>query len=129
MARGSSILAHRDRMPEPGYISGSCESCGRHIEFPADGLGMSVSCPHCGQSTTLLEDLGSRETDGAISAAELSAAFNGPIRRYRISFIYQIALLLVACFMVILPVLYVRDFALTSRFVTLSLYRDEMRLP
>src|SRR5580765_2603178 len=93
-------------MPEPGYISGSCESCGGHIEFPADGLGLSVSCPHCGQLTTLLEDLGGREADGALSAAELSAAIIGPIRRPRISVFYQFALLLVACFMVVLPFIY-----------------------
>ena len=93
-------------MAEANYLNGACESCGGHIEFPAEGIGLSVSCPHCGQPTTLLEDLGDREVDGALSAAELSAAIIGPIRKFRVSVIYQIALLLVACFMVVLPVVY-----------------------
>src|SRR5947199_349413 len=93
-------------MAEAGFLNGACESCGGHIEFPAEGIGMSVSCPHCGQMTALLEDLGPREMDQAISASDLSAAFLGAIPKYRVSVIYQIALLLVSSFMVVLPLLY-----------------------
>src|SRR6266496_3018791 len=93
-------------MTEAQYLRGVCEACGERLEFPVDGIGLSVSCPHCGQPTTLLEDLGGREVDGALSAAELSAAIIGPVRKCQVSVIYQSALLLVACFMVVLPIVY-----------------------
>jgi Zn-dependent protease with chaperone function len=93
-------------MAEPGYFTGACEKCGGHIEFPAEGIGLSISCPHCAQETALLEEIGEREADGSISASELSSAVLGPIHKGRVSIIYQIALCLVACFMVILPIVY-----------------------
>lgn len=36
------------------YLKGACEKCGAHIEFPAQGCGQSIPCPHCGQNTHLL---------------------------------------------------------------------------
>jgi hypothetical protein len=36
-----------------GYLKCSCQQCGRHIEFPADAIGTSVDCPHCGWPTEL----------------------------------------------------------------------------
>src|SRR5581483_8977994 len=36
------------------YLKCSCQQCGEHIEFPADGLGMSILCPHCGRQTRLI---------------------------------------------------------------------------
>jgi hypothetical protein len=35
------------------YLKGDCSLCGGHIEFPADAIGMSTDCPHCGKSTEL----------------------------------------------------------------------------
>jgi hypothetical protein len=35
------------------YLKCSCQQCGRHIEFPADAIGTSVDCPHCGWPTEL----------------------------------------------------------------------------
>src|SRR5689334_2039213 len=43
-------------MSEPRHLKCSCEKCGAHIEFPADGIGVTVDCPHCGQKTTLYAD-------------------------------------------------------------------------
>src|SRR5258706_10794575 len=36
------------------YLKGECSHCGGHIEFPADSVGMTTDCPHCGQPTELL---------------------------------------------------------------------------
>ena len=33
----------------------SCPSCSGHVQFPAEGIGLTIDCPHCTQSF-LLED-------------------------------------------------------------------------
>jgi hypothetical protein len=35
-------------------LKGECQHCAGHIEFPADGIGQVVPCPHCHQQTELL---------------------------------------------------------------------------
>ena len=35
-------------------LKGECQHCGRHIEFPADAIGLVAPCPHCQQQTELL---------------------------------------------------------------------------
>jgi len=35
------------------YLKCTCSSCGGHIEFPAEGIGSTVTCPHCGWPTEL----------------------------------------------------------------------------
>jgi hypothetical protein len=40
-------------MPATKYLKCDCESCGGRIEFPADGIGSTVPCPHCGWHTEL----------------------------------------------------------------------------
>ncbi len=40
-------------MPEVKFLKCACESCGGRIEFPADGIGSTVPCPHCGWQTEL----------------------------------------------------------------------------
>jgi hypothetical protein len=41
-------------MPQPtSYAKCSCQHCGGHIEFPAEGAGQVVKCPHCGWDTFL----------------------------------------------------------------------------
>jgi hypothetical protein len=40
-------------MSATGYLKGGCEHCGGHIEFPADGIGSTANCPHCGVETEL----------------------------------------------------------------------------
>lgn len=68
---------------------------------------MSVACPRCGAQTTL-----AAEPEPAliepfeITAAELQAAFGGPVRRHRISLFYQAGLLVVEVLMLLLPVAY-----------------------
>jgi len=36
------------------HLKGHCQSCGGHIEFPAEATGLSVDCPHCGKVIELL---------------------------------------------------------------------------
>lgn len=38
------------------YLKCSCQQCGEHIEFPEDGLGMTILCPHCGNQTRLVAE-------------------------------------------------------------------------
>src|SRR5438876_61079 len=41
-------------MSETKYLKCACASCGGHIEFPADAIGSTVPCPHCGWQTELM---------------------------------------------------------------------------
>jgi Zn-dependent protease with chaperone function len=94
-------------MSEQRFCRASCEHCGQHIEFPAEGAGMKVACPHCALETVLLEQLAAPpEQVDEITAAELTAALEGTVQRRRISIFYQAGLLLVAFFMVLLPLAY-----------------------
>jgi len=36
------------------YLKGECSHCGGRIEFPADAIGATVDCPHCGKATELM---------------------------------------------------------------------------
>src|SRR5882724_12931097 len=36
------------------YLKGECAHCGGPIGFPADSIGTTADCPHCGQQTELL---------------------------------------------------------------------------
>lgn len=41
-------------MPKTKYIKGDCQHCAGPMEFPAEVVGSTVACPHCGQQTELL---------------------------------------------------------------------------
>ena len=43
-------------MSRTHYLKCACQQCGEHIEFPADGLGMKILCPHCGGQTQLISE-------------------------------------------------------------------------
>jgi rRNA maturation protein Nop10 len=36
------------------YLKGECSECGGHLEFPAESVGLTTTCPHCGKQTELL---------------------------------------------------------------------------
>jgi hypothetical protein len=40
-------------MSEKKFLKCNCSQCGGPIEFPADGIGMTIPCPHCGWQTEL----------------------------------------------------------------------------
>src|SRR5439155_24953611 len=83
----------------------SCSQCGNHIEFPLEGAGALVACPHCGQQTRLTLEAPPARSDKP-SAAELLAAFTGPVPRTPASVFYQIGLVLVTIMMLVLPMVY-----------------------
>ncbi len=40
-------------MNETNFLRCACQKCGGHIEFPEEGVGRIVQCPHCQQTTEL----------------------------------------------------------------------------
>lgn len=95
-------------MSEEGFGRAACENCGQHIEFPLAGAGTRVPCPHCATETTLSEEASIHQPPTEdITAGELKAALDGAVSPRRISIFYQAGLLVVAVFMVLLPVAYV----------------------
>ena len=44
-------------MSEPPHLKCPCQNCGSSIEFPAEGIGAAINCPHCGETTTLFAPL------------------------------------------------------------------------
>ncbi len=40
-------------MSRTKQIKGECQHCGGHLEFPAEGIGLTATCPHCGNETEL----------------------------------------------------------------------------
>ncbi len=42
-------------MSNRDFVKGECGHCAGRVEFPAEALGQSVPCPHCGQITELAE--------------------------------------------------------------------------
>jgi len=68
---------------------------------------MSVECPGCGIATILRDESNlASVTSVEITAADLQSALAGPVPRRHISIFYQFGLLLVAFFMVLLPLFY-----------------------
>ncbi len=35
-------------------IRGECAHCGKPFSFPAESIGLSATCPHCGKETELM---------------------------------------------------------------------------
>jgi hypothetical protein len=41
-------------MSNSNFVKSECGHCGGHLEFPADAIGQTIPCPHCGKRTELL---------------------------------------------------------------------------
>ncbi|MGA2865381.1 MAG: hypothetical protein ABSF95_12980 [Verrucomicrobiota bacterium] len=41
-------------MTRAKHLKGTCSHCRLPFEFPADSIGLTSQCPHCGQPTELL---------------------------------------------------------------------------
>jgi Zn-dependent protease with chaperone function len=94
-------------MSNEGFGKVSCEHCGQHIEFPLEAAGMKVACPTCAQETTLLAEIPIQAEEAEeITDEELQAALQGVVKPRRISIFYQAGLMLVAIFMILLPLAY-----------------------
>ena len=46
-------MIYKVREGEAQYFKCDCQRCGKHIEFPSNGVGMTIDCPHCGKKTIL----------------------------------------------------------------------------
>ena len=89
------------------YTKCSCQQCGTHIEFPIEADGVTINCPHCQQPIQLtLAAPTPEQPSGAPSAADLVAAFGGPVANTPVSFFYQLGLVLVSVLMIVLPLVY-----------------------
>jgi hypothetical protein len=42
---------------DAALLKGQCQHCHGPFNFPAQGVGLSVECPHCGTATVLQQDL------------------------------------------------------------------------
>jgi len=40
-------------MSTDNFEKGECRACGGHLEFPAEAVGETIECPHCGKPTAL----------------------------------------------------------------------------
>jgi len=40
-------------MTKTKFLKGECTQCGGHIEYPAESIGVTIDCPHCGKQTEL----------------------------------------------------------------------------
>jgi hypothetical protein len=92
----------------------SCSHCGTHLEFAQQSAGEWVTCPNCQSDTELKLDLPPATDAERPSAAQLVASFGGPIKPVRVTFFYQLGLLLVTLMMLLLPVLYLALIALAG---------------
>ncbi len=45
--------ARASKMNQTKNIKGNCQQCGGPFEFPVEGIGQTVDCPHCGKPTEL----------------------------------------------------------------------------
>jgi len=91
-----------------------CAHCGNRIEFPAEAAGARVECPHCGQPTELSLEAPPPAAGDKPTAADLVAAFGGPVSPTRVSPFYRLGLVLVSVMMLLLPVVYVALIAATG---------------
>lgn len=41
-------------MPQETFLKCSCKHCAGNMEFPSEGLGQTIRCPHCGEETQLV---------------------------------------------------------------------------
>jgi hypothetical protein len=37
------------------FVTCPCNNCSGHLEFPVDGMGQTINCPHCGVETILFQ--------------------------------------------------------------------------
>jgi hypothetical protein len=64
-------------MSDQNFLKCSCNACGESIEFPAQGAGLKIECPHCGGKTILIDPAAApvaTATTTAVAARDDSAA-------------------------------------------------------
>lgn len=48
------LAGARRKLSMTKFLKGQCSECGGGLEFPADAVGTTTDCPHCGKPTELL---------------------------------------------------------------------------
>ena len=56
-------------MNQKKNIKGNCQQCGGPFDFPVEGVGQTVDCPHCGRPTELL--LATPRATSAVSTRQI----------------------------------------------------------
>lgn len=94
-------------MSETGYFKAACVHCENALEIPLEGAGMTLQCPHCGESG-VFEPSRDEEAEEAAGPpiVEVLAGFQGAIRPPPFRPWHFCGLLLTAMMMVMLPVIY-----------------------
>ena len=49
----AGVLNRRAASAVSGFVTFPCNNCSGHVEFPAEGVGQTIACPHCGLDTLL----------------------------------------------------------------------------
>jgi len=76
--QGFAQVRRRLRAMSPNkFLKCTCQGCGGHIEFPVEGIGQTIPCPHCGVETELM--LESPEPTSAVSSRSLKWLIAGVI--------------------------------------------------
>ncbi|HEU0011778.1 MAG TPA: FxLYD domain-containing protein [Verrucomicrobiae bacterium] len=65
-------------MNDQQFLRCNCESCGSPIEFPAQGVGLKIHCPHCGQETLLSESAETLAADVPLPPPEVGTGSSAP---------------------------------------------------
>lgn len=89
-----------------------CPACAVKVEFPEELAGSTVQCPSCSVPMELAPELpesapATPTSQDPLSASAILSAFGPKMERPRVSLLYGVGLVLVAAFMLLLPVLYV----------------------
>ena len=65
-------------MSDQQFLKCNCQSCGSPIEFPPQGVGIKLDCPHCGQQTLLSESAATLEADLPLPQQSPDDAIDAP---------------------------------------------------
>lgn len=65
-------------MSDQHFLKCNCQSCGSPIEFPAQGVGLKIHCPHCGQETLLSESAETLAADLPVPPPEVATGSSAP---------------------------------------------------
>src|SRR5208282_498096 len=52
-------------MSTNNFVRSECRQCAGHLEFPADAVGETIKCPHCGQPTELVASVFPNRINGS----------------------------------------------------------------
>ena len=65
-------------MSDQPFLKCACQSCGGAIEFPGQGVGLSVQCPHCSQKTLLTDPVSTPAAEAAPPPVTAAASVPPP---------------------------------------------------